>query len=293
MSTGATAMPPGGTRLASVARNRGGRIRKPAGRLPSSVWGVAATLVCAMIVSQVLAVAAMAGPAENAYHKGNLEKARRLYEARLHEEPGDLQTRYNLGNVLYRSKQLKDAEEAYLGTLASPDPALRSRAAHNLGNARLQAGEIDGAIAAYVEALRAEPGNADTKHNLELALRMREMKPPQQQPQDQKQEKNQKDQKDQKQNQQQSGKQDQEQQGQQQEQPGQQDKEQQEQAKQQQSTAADENEKRGQSQPPPAPGDYTPEEAQRVLDGLAQEERDLLADRWRTLGQNVRVEKDW
>ncbi len=235
--------------------------------------------------------AAIAGPAESAYRKGDLERARSLYEERLREEPGDLRARYNLGNVLYRSAQLKAAEEAYRSTLASPDAALRARGAHNLGNARLQAGEIDGAIGAFEEALRAEPGNADSKYNLELALRMREMKPPEQK---------------ESQEQRQEGTRDKEQQRQQENQK-QDDGEGQDQEKGQQSgqdpnqpppdrgeekqAEADQDKEQGQS--PAAPEDYSKEEAERVLEGLAQEERDLLADRWRTLGRNVRVEKDW
>lgn len=236
-------------------------------------------------------VASIAGPAESAYHKGNLDRARKLYEERLREEPGDLKARYNLGNVLYRSEELKAAEEAYRATLVSSDATLRARAAHNLGNARLQAGEIDGAIQAYVDALRAEPGNADSKYNLELALKMREMKPPEQQqsqdqPQDGEQGKDQ--QRDQANQNQEAG----QQQDQQREQPPNQDMTQPPPDQDQEDQAAM-DQQRGQEPPPAAPEDYSKEEAERVLDGLAQEERDLLADRWRSLGRNTRVEKDW
>lgn len=233
--------------------------------------------------------AATAGPAESAYHKGDLERARRLYEERLRKEPGDMKARYNLGNVLYRSEQLKAAEEAYRSTLASPDPALRARAAHNLGNARLQAGQIDGAIGAYEEALRAEPGNADSKYNLELALRMREMKPPEQKDSGNQGQQGQQGQEQQKQQQQQAQQQQKQAQEQQQQQPGQERPE----AGQEQQADADQDKQQGSTQAEPAPGDFSKEEAERVLDGLAQEERDLLADRWRSLGRNARVEKDW
>ncbi len=274
-----------------------GRSRMPlrSARRVSWTGSVSLAAILVSLLSLGLVSAAAGGPAERAYRKGDLEKARRLYEEQLHEEPGDLRARYNLGNVLYRSKQLKAAEEAYQAALPSQDPALRARAAHNLGNARLQAGEIDGAIGAYIEALRAQPGSADTQYNLELALKMRQMKPPEQQ-QSRSQQK-------------QGGGQN----AQQQPQDGQKQGDRKEQSQKKQGSAAqprqakppeeqgaegqqpeDESERqKGQAQPPPAPGDYSQEEAERVLDGLSQEERDLLADRWRTLGQNVRVEKDW
>jgi Ca-activated chloride channel family protein len=51
---------------------------------------------------------------------------------------------------------------------------LAPAANYNLGNARLGAGDAAGAVEAYKQALRLEPGNADAKWNLELALRERE-----------------------------------------------------------------------------------------------------------------------
>ncbi len=250
-----------------------------------------AAIAASVLLLLGLASGAFGGPAERAYRKGDLEKARRLYEEQLHEEPGDLRARYNLGNVLYRSKQLKAAEEAYQAALPSPDPALRARAAHNLGNARLQAGEIDGAIGAYIEALRAQPGNADTQYNLELALKMRQMKPPEQR-QSQSQQKQGGGEKAQQQPQDGQKKGEGQEQQEQAAQP-QQGKPPEEQEAQGKQPDAESEKQKGQAQPPPAPGDYSQAEAERVLDGLSQEERDLLADRWRTLGQNVRVEKDW
>jgi tetratricopeptide (TPR) repeat protein len=44
-------------------------------------------------------------------------------------------------------------------------------ASYNLGNARFAAGDLAGAVEAYKQTLRAAPGNADAKFNLELALR--------------------------------------------------------------------------------------------------------------------------
>jgi len=213
---------------------------------------------------------AHAGTAERAYRKGDLARARRLYEERLRRQPEDSKARYNLGNVQYRSEDLKAAEEAYQGALRSDDPGLRARAAHNLGNALLRSGQIDGAIQSYVEALRAEPGNPDSKYNLELALRLRQQPPPQQQQQQ---------------------KQDQ----QKQDQPQQQQQQQQQQHKQQESQQEQSQQEQQQPNqaPAPAPGDYSRQEAERVLDGLAQEERQLLEDRLRAQGRDLRVEKDW
>jgi Ca-activated chloride channel family protein len=234
-----------------------------------------------ILVGLVLALPAIAGPAERAFQKGDLAKAKKLYEERLQREPADLKARYNLGNVQFRSKEMKDAEAAWQSSMKSKDPALRARAAHNLGNARLLGGDTEGAIDAYREALRAEPGSADTKYNLELALRLKQAQQQQQQ-QQQRQGKNPEQDPNRRQ-----GQDPQKQQEQQQPDPR-------NQQEQKQPSPSEQDRKENESRmPAPEPGDYTQKEAERVLDGLKQEEKDLQADRMRTQGRNARVEKDW
>ncbi len=75
-------------------------------------------------------------------------------------------------------RHYEDAARRYRLAAAGP-AALRRRSAFNLGNALLRASEnaperpelLFGAIRAYEEALRLDPGDADSKWNLELAVR--------------------------------------------------------------------------------------------------------------------------
>jgi len=63
----------------------------------------------------------------------------------------------------------------YLEKAAAAAPATLAPAAHyDLGNARFGAGDASGAVAAFKQALRLDPASADSKHNLELALRQLE-----------------------------------------------------------------------------------------------------------------------
>lgn len=235
-----------------------------------------------------------AGPGEEAYHDGDLESAKRLYEERLGKEPDDLRARYNLGNVHYRAEDLAAAEEAYRASLHSEDSGLRSRAAHNLGNVRLQGGEFEGAIQSYRNALIADPGNADSRYNLELALRLKETTPPQPSEGESSEESPE------------GGEQNQESQAQ----PDPESEQQQEESQAQPHESGEEEtpsesqpspgeqeeepaEQEESSAPEPSPDDYTKEEAERVLDGLAEEERELQKERLRSESRNRAVEKDW
>jgi Ca-activated chloride channel homolog len=64
--------------------------------------------------------------------------------------------------------------------VASP---LAEPARFNLGNTLYQKKDFGGAAAAYRDALRLLPGDADTRHNLELALRAEEKQKQQRQQQ--------------------------------------------------------------------------------------------------------------
>jgi len=65
----------------------------------------------------------------------------------------------------------KEAEPLLEQAVQAAGPDLAVPATYNLGNARLAAGDFAGAVEAYKQTLRAAPGNADAKYNLELAWR--------------------------------------------------------------------------------------------------------------------------
>src|SRR5262249_18062768 len=83
---------------------------------------------------------------------------------------------------------------------ADPRSPVAAAARYNLGNTLFQKQDYPGAIRAYRDALRLVPGDADTRHNLEMALRalQQQQQKQQQQQQKNKDQQNQKDQKDQK-----------------------------------------------------------------------------------------------
>jgi len=90
---------------------------------------------------------------------------------------------YDIGNVLYRQGDFAGAAEAYTRALLQAPPALVAPAAYNLGNARFKLEQYDEAIQAYERALRAAPPDQDAERNLELALRAQQQRPQQPDPQ--------------------------------------------------------------------------------------------------------------
>ncbi len=185
-------------------------------------------------------------------------------------EPASDRARYNAGTAhLFASD---DAAAPLLESAAqSSDPGVAARAVDNLGNNRLAAPDLEGAIAAYKDSLRRDPASADAKFNLELALRRLQEQQKQNQNQDQQnqnqdqQNQNQDQQKQDQQNQQDQQKQDQQDQQQQDQQNQQQDQQKQDQQNQQDQQKQDQQEDQqnqpGQGQQDPQPPGQKKEES--------------------------------
>lgn len=117
------------------------------------------------------------------YLEGEFDLALRSYTEAQVGRPEAPELFYDIGNVLYRQGDFAGAAEAYGRALLSAPDDLVGAAAHNLGNARYQLKEFGEAVNAYERALRADPTAADSKRNLELALRALEQPPPKEEPQ--------------------------------------------------------------------------------------------------------------
>lgn len=124
------------------------------------------------------------------YREGRLEEAVAAYQEALAAGDESPELLYNLGTALLGLGRLEEAESHLAGSLRSIEPELRQRAHYNLGHrylveARSQEGGgqertrlLEQAVEAYKHALRLDPGDADAKWNLELALRDRDELPP-------------------------------------------------------------------------------------------------------------------
>ncbi len=204
------------------------------------------------------------------YLKGENEPALTEYQKAQATIPEAPQLHYDIGNVLYRQENWAGAAEAYERSLGAAGPELAPRAAYNLGNALFHDEKYDDAVKAYTRALRGAPQDGDAKHNLEMALRALEQKK-----QEAKQKPNPENRKQEQDQQPGSGA------GPETKSP-------------QDEKAPEGDAKKPGDQPQPKPGAMTPEEAQKLLDRLNDQERQNVKREQARRPKDERTpEKDW
>jgi Ca-activated chloride channel family protein len=121
------------------------------------------------------------------YEQGNHPAALKSFEGAAGLRPDDPRARFNLGDALYKNGQF-DQAEAIFRALGGDDKApLAGAARHNLGNVLFQKKDYPGAARAYRDALHLKPQDADTRRNLEMALRALEQQQQQKKQQQQQQ----------------------------------------------------------------------------------------------------------
>jgi len=209
---------------------------------------------------------------------GNPDQAILHYKRALEQRGDTSVVLYDVGNVLFESGQYDPALQAYIGSLAgNQDSIERGETFYNAGNSLFAAQKYDSAIAAYVESLKRNPGDDQAKYNLELARRILR-----QQQQQQQQQKPDQQNSEEQQEQEQPQPQPQQQEGEEQKQPPESDPpSEQEQAQEQQQQMTQ-------------PQQMTPEEAERLLNALLQNEQEALKEARKTQAvTRAKREKDW
>ena len=113
---------------------------------------------------------------ERLYHKGKYPEAYDVFRRGL-ERDSSARLAFDAGSALYRLERYDEAVAAF--RRSSRTPELRQKSLYNLGNALVRAAEerpgesepLLDAVAAYEEALRLAPADADARWNLEVTLR--------------------------------------------------------------------------------------------------------------------------
>lgn len=136
------------------------------------------------------------------YKEGNAPAALDAFTKAQAARPGDPRAQFNLADALYKSGKFDEAQQRYEPLARDARSPLAASARYNLGNTLFQKQDYAGAVRAYRDALRLTPGDDDTRHNLELALRAQQQQQQKQQKQQDQKNKDQQKKQDQKQNQQ-------------------------------------------------------------------------------------------
>jgi len=173
----------------------------------------------------------------------------------LEKASDSFEANFNLGDAYYKQGRYDESIKSFQSSLElTEDPDLKAKTFHNIGNSLLKSQKIKESIEAYKNALKINPNDKETKYNLSYALSLLEKQQNQQQ-----QNKDQQDKKDQNKDQQKDQK-----------------KENQNKQNQQQQQ-----------------NKISKEEAERILEALKNNEKDLQKQLRKKKGVIVRTEKDW
>jgi Ca-activated chloride channel homolog len=206
------------------------------------------------------------------FENQELDKSEEAYRRALEKESNSFIAGFNLGDVLYEQENYEEAiKQFYSLSNITDDKEQLAKVFHNLGNTLLKEKQLEQSVEAYKQALRNNPGDMDTKHNLAYAqqlLRQQQQQQCQQQEQEQDQENEQDKEKEQ----------DQSQQGQEQEQ------DQQKQQQQQQEQQQQQQEQK-----------MSKEDAERILQSLEENEKELQKKikEKKSRANRQKSDKDW
>ena len=116
------------------------------------------------------------------YNEGEFNESEIQYRKALDKEINSYEGNFNLGDALYKQEKYEDAARKF-SNIADPEINREelSRIYHNLGNSLLKNNQLQESIEAYKQALRNNPNDPDTKHNLAYAMNMLQQQQQQQQ----------------------------------------------------------------------------------------------------------------
>jgi len=129
------------------------------------------------------------------YFDSAFDQSELKYRKALEKDLSSYEGNFNLGDALYKEDKFDDASRRFIDLAGKEtDPKDLSKICYNLGNSLLQSGKVGESIEAYKNALRNNPDDIDAKHNLAWAMRLLQQQQQQQQQQNQNQDQNNKDQ---------------------------------------------------------------------------------------------------
>lgn len=211
------------------------------------------------------------------YKKENYSEAEKSYARALNKNKDSYKGAFNLGNAYYQQGKYEEAAEQFqLLTHRATSKDTLAKAYHNLGNALMKLKKYEEGANAYKNALKNNPNDEETRYNLAYAQQMlKQQQQQQQQNKDNKDKKDDKENKDKKDEQNKDNK----------------DKDKKEKDKKDQEKK---DNKENKEEEKPKKEEISKEDAQRLLDALQNDEKNLQDKRKKgKTGVQVQIEKDW
>lgn len=201
------------------------------------------------------------------FYEQKYDEALNKYRDALVDNPESPAIRFNIGDAQYEKKKYEEALAEFEKSLSTDDILFQSQSYYNMGNTFFRMNKLPESILAYTQALKLNPDDMDAKYNLEYVRRLLKDQA-QKQPMDNQQQQQQQEQ--QEQTQPQEGNEEQ------------QDQQQKDQSKEEQQQQQQQQEQQ-----------ISKEDAERILNALQNDEKDLQKERQVKGPGKVRVLKDW
>lgn len=104
------------------------------------------------------------------YKDGQYNEAEIKYRKSLKENKESVPGTFNLGDALYKQGKYEEAADNFRQiTGLNTDPQTEAKAYHNLGNSLLKSKKLEESIEAYKNALKRNPQDEDSRYNLAYA----------------------------------------------------------------------------------------------------------------------------
>ena len=208
------------------------------------------------------------------YTDSSYNDAEMQYRKSLEKDQDYFNASFNLADAVYKQERYEESSalfDALIDNAATKNDL--AKVYHNLGNSLTQEQKLEEAIEAYKNALRINPNDAETRHNLALSKKQKQ----EQERQEEKKEENKEKKEENKEE-----KKDQE-------------KDKEGEDKQEQNKEQEKEDEEKENQPEDKKEEMSKEDAEKMLEAIQQEEKELQEElqKKKVKGKIVKVLKDW
>ena len=201
------------------------------------------------------------------YADSSYNDAEMQYRKSLEKDQDYFNASFNLADAVYRQERYEESSALFDALIDNaPTENDLAKVYHNLGNSLTQEQKLEEAIEAYKNALRINPNDAETRHNLALSKKQKQ----EQEQQEEKKEENKEEKKDQ-------------------------EKDKEGEDKQEQNKEQEKEDEEKENQPEEKKEEMSKEDAEKMLEAIQQEEKELQEElqKKKVKGKRVKVLKDW